>query len=74
MNDQSSRYLTVEECARFGPHGHQNEVTPLTVINGEVRDVLIYTTHVSGWREGRPIPHGHRTYTRLVQAVDSGEV
>ena len=68
------RYLTVEECARFGPSGHQNEVTPKAVYGGKVHSVNIYTQHASGWREPRTIPHGHRTYARLVAAIDKGEV
>lgn len=77
MNDaqtKACRYLTVAECARFGPPGHKDEVTPYAVYGGNVHSVLIYTGHVSGWREPRTIPHGHRTYARLVQAIDTGEV
>lgn len=75
MNDQpATRYLTVDECARFGPPGDKDEVTPRAVYGGKVHSVYIYTQHVSGWREPRPIPHGHRTYTRLVEAIDNGAV
>lgn len=68
------RYLTVAECAAFGGFGDQNEVTPTLVKDAKVHSANIYTTHVNGWREPRPIEHGSRTYGRLVAAIDSGEV
>ena len=66
------RFLTVAECDAFGPPGHRNEVTPVRVDPaGNVLTVAIYTQHASGWREDRSIPHGHRTYGRLVEAADA---
>lgn len=68
------RYLTEAECARFGGHGHQNECTPVKVEGGRVLSLHIYTQHASGYREPRLIEHGHRTYGRLVDAIERGEV
>lgn len=73
MSDKM-RYLTVAECAAFGGFGDQNEGTPTLVKDGKVHRANIYTTHVSGWREPRPIEHGSRTYGNLVAAIDRGEV
>ena len=67
MKENTMRYLTVDECARFGAPGSQNEVTPI-VSGGIVLSVRLYTQHASGWREARQVNHGSSTYGRLVEA------
>lgn len=68
--EAATRYLTKAECRAFGPPGSQNEVTPV-VEDGKVTAVIVYTTHVTGTREGRTRPYGHPTYRRLVEAADA---
>ena len=62
------RYLTIDECARFGAPGSQNEVTPI-VSGGSVLSVKVYTHHASGRREARQVNHGSATYGRLVERI-----
>lgn len=69
------RYLTCEECRRFGAAGTQNEVTPgVRNDKGECLSVYVFTQHISGWREPISVLHGSPTYGRLVEAIDKGEV